>query len=87
MHLQDWKTILNMHVVRDICHMCFFYCISMKVPLGVILKNENKLDEMIDVLEILHKYVHKGNHTQFAVSIGRAFLPRGALISFPLVWR
>jgi hypothetical protein len=28
-----------------------------KVPLGVILKNENILDEMIEILEVLNKYV------------------------------
>ena len=27
------------------------------MPLGVILKNENKLDEMTDILHELHKYV------------------------------
>ncbi len=29
----------------------------MQVPLGVILKNENNLDEMISIVEELHKYV------------------------------
>lgn len=28
-----------------------------QVPLGVILKNENIREEMLDILEILHKYV------------------------------
>ena len=29
----------------------------MQVPLGIIMKNENKLDEMVDILTSLHKYV------------------------------
>ena len=27
------------------------------MPLGVTLKNENKLDEMVDIMAMLHKYV------------------------------
>ena len=29
----------------------------MQVPLGIFLNNENKLDEMVTILEALHKYV------------------------------
>ena len=36
----------------------------MQVPLGVFLKNENKLDEMADILDDLHKYVPKVRMTQ-----------------------
>ena len=28
-----------------------------QVPLGIILKNENKLDEMVEILSELHQYV------------------------------
>jgi len=33
-------------------------------PLGVILKNENKTDKMVDILDILHKYVPSERSTQ-----------------------
>ena len=29
----------------------------LQIPLGVILKNENQVDEMGQIMEILHKYV------------------------------
>ena len=29
----------------------------MQVPIGVFLKNENMLDEMVDIMHSLHKYV------------------------------
>ena len=31
--------------------------LSIQVPLGVLLKNENKVDEMVDVITHLHDYV------------------------------
>lgn len=33
------------------------YLLIIKIPLGVLLKNENKLDDMMDILDGLHKYV------------------------------
>ena len=33
------------------------------MPLGVILKNENIREEMLEILEILHKYVPYKNAT------------------------
>ena len=32
-------------------------CFILQVPLGVYLKDENKLNEMVDILDELHKYV------------------------------
>ena len=40
-----------------------------KVPLGVILKNENKLEDMVDILDELHKYVPHVRTTQSFDSI------------------
>ena len=37
----------------------------MQVPLGVFLKNENKLDEMADILDHLHKYVPRVRKLRF----------------------
>ena len=31
--------------------------ITFQVPLGIILKNENKIDEMTEILTDLHQYV------------------------------
>lgn len=48
--------------LNRLCHVlpilhCVIIRILFQVPLGVIPKNENKRDEMMEVLEILHKYV------------------------------
>ncbi|KAL5479300.1 hypothetical protein EMCRGX_G022803 [Ephydatia muelleri] len=37
---------------------------STVVPLGVILKNENILNDMVDILDVLHQYVPKTTTTQ-----------------------
>ena len=37
--------------------MCHFLFYTSQVPLGVILKNENKKSEMIDIMEELQQYV------------------------------
>ncbi|KAL5510365.1 hypothetical protein EMCRGX_G005898 [Ephydatia muelleri] len=37
---------------------------SKVVPLGVLLKNENVLDDMVDILDALHKYVPKKTSIQ-----------------------
>ena len=29
----------------------------LQVPLGVLLKNENKLDDMVEIMDELHKYI------------------------------
>lgn len=41
----------------------FCLCLT-QVPLGVILKNENVLNEMIDIVDVLHKYIPKTTSTQ-----------------------
>lgn len=33
------------------------WSIKLQVPLGIIMKNENKVDEMVDILSALHQYV------------------------------
>ena len=35
-----------------------------QVPLGVILKNENKGDEMVDIMEHLHQYVPTAKYSE-----------------------
>ena len=35
-----------------------------QIPLGIFLKNENKLDEMADIIDELHKYVPRVRTTQ-----------------------
>ena len=42
--------------------MHIFSCIQ--VPLGVILKNENVIDDMVDILDTLHRYVPKHTRTE-----------------------
>lgn len=51
----------------------FFVCVNehihlghalLQVPLGVILKNENLLNEMVEILDELHKYVPMKQTTQ-----------------------
>ena len=37
------------------CKPHYYFC--KQVPLGVLLLNENKSDEMIEILQYLHKYV------------------------------
>jgi L1 cell adhesion molecule like protein len=34
------------------------------VPLGVLLKNENVIDDIVDIMDVLHKYVPKIRSTQ-----------------------
>lgn len=36
--------------------LCFWYS-SLKVPLGVVLKDENKKEDMIAIMKWLHKYI------------------------------
>ena len=40
-----------------------FFNISMQVPLGITMKNENKIDEMVQILSSLHKYVPSTQET------------------------
>ena len=49
---QQWKNCIHVHV-----------SFQLKVPLGVILKNENKLEDMIDIVDEL-KYVPQVRTTQ-----------------------
>ncbi len=45
-----------------------------KVSLGVILKSENKVDEMIDIMDILHQYVPTKTTTEeFHLMSGEPF--------------
>lgn len=30
---------------------------NIQVPLGIILRNENKITEMVDIMDVMHKYV------------------------------
>ena len=41
--------------------------ISMQVPLGILSKNENKGNDMIDIMEHLHKYVPSVSYTEEVV--------------------
>ena len=38
-------------------------CFATQVPLGIILKNENKGDEMVDIMSNLHQYVPAAEYT------------------------
>ena len=38
--------------------------ISIQVPLGIILKNENKTTEMVDIMSHLHQYVPAATYTK-----------------------
>ena len=40
------------------------------MPLGVFLRNENKLEEMVDILDHLHKYVPMVRSTEMFDFIG-----------------
>ena len=45
------------------------FSLLLQVPLGVLLRNENKIDEMVDILETLQKYVPMKRTTeQFSVA-------------------
>jgi septum formation topological specificity factor MinE len=44
------------------------------VPLGVIPKNENKREEIVEILEIMHKYVPKDEDKLIEVSWYAQFL-------------
>ena len=45
--------------------MIYYLCDSiLQVPLGVVLKNENILNDMVDILDELHIYVPKTSSTQ-----------------------
>ena len=51
----------------------------MQVPLGVILKNENKGDEMVDIMAYLHQYVPSINCSEKKViSTGETILEEKA---------
>ena len=36
------------------CMYCFLF---IQVPLGILMKNENKTDQMVDILSHLHQYI------------------------------
>ena len=40
------------------CYLLF------QVPLGIIMKNENKIDEMVDILTDLHQYIPMTTYTK-----------------------
>ena len=56
--------------------MIHVYYVCFKVPLGVILLNENKIDEMCQIMDILHKYVPRFNTKETIL------LPNGEEYSF-----
>ena len=44
-------------------HKIYFHT-RMQVPLGVLFKNENKGDEMVDIMAHLHQYVPAVEYTK-----------------------
>ena len=42
------------------------YCVIyfFQIPLGVLLKDENKLDEMVDIMSHLHQYIPAQEFTE-----------------------
>ncbi len=57
------------HTIVLTCSFSLF-----KVSLGVILKSENKVDEMIDIMDILHQYVPTKTTTEeFHLMSGEPF--------------
>lgn len=44
----------------------------MQVPLGVQLRNENKLDEMVEIIDVLHKYVPFNRSSEAFETIGHS---------------
>ncbi len=56
-------------------HLCVTL-ILFEVPLGVMLRNENKLDEMSQIMEGFHRYVPTQGRE------GELTLPNGASLSF-----
>ena len=47
-------------------------CVFLKVPLGVILKSEQKLDDMVQIMEELQQYVPLVTTTYDYNVVGRA---------------
>jgi L1 cell adhesion molecule like protein len=45
------------HVVSTKCNMFMYNDKTEQVPLGIIMKNEMKTEEMVNILETLHQYV------------------------------
>lgn len=39
-----------------------YYCFELQVPLGVLLKNENKKEDMISIMKCLHTYIPTTHH-------------------------
>ena len=56
--------------VYDIIKLYLNLYTLLQVPLGVLLKNENKTEEMIKILETLHKYVPRSENGLKEVFLG-----------------
>ncbi|KAL5467031.1 hypothetical protein EMCRGX_G031198 [Ephydatia muelleri] len=54
-HLQPYTSTVSQHILHKYSKEMSEK--SQLIPLGVILKNENQVDEMGQIMEILHKYV------------------------------
>ena len=61
----QYKCLVKEHIQQkhyeDMCKPSVV--VSMQVPLGITMKNENKIDEMVQILSSLHKYVPSTRET------------------------
>lgn len=53
-------------IVQSLFNLVWIFTLTLQVPLGIIMKNENKTDEMVDILSYLHQYVPMQSETKVA---------------------